>query len=462
MITQHYPALAYSGYRRYWFGSFASVGGTQLITLGQAWLVFELSGSALTLGYLGLAAALPNLLMTLFGGVVADRFDKRRVLMATSFSTMTALILLTLLDYAGQVQVWHVLLVAAFNSLITGLDWPTRSAIFPLLVERPAYMSAVALNAFIWQSTRMAIPALGGVLLAATDTWVVFALGAAGFLGMFLVLATLKVPHVASAPSPALQQIAQGLRFIRHTPIFINLLALSFAGSLLSMAYIQILPVFADVLGRGEAAYGTLLSAGGVGSVLGTLLTGGVEKRTTLGRLMVGCATASAVLLIGFAYAASAGLFYLSLALATCQSLFASAFMVMTMSVLQLKVPDTLRGRVMGIYSMGFSLVPLGGLLLGSLSEWSNPGTAVIIANIGYLLILVLLGWLQPRIRELNGNELIAVTEESNNGSPAPERAGSARQAGPEAAQPRNSTAQLPDERDPEETAREALGPSAR
>lgn len=430
LITQHYPALAYAGYRRYWLGSFASVGGTQLITLGQAWLVFELSGSALTLGYLGLAAALPNLLMTLFGGVVADRFDKRRIMMATSFSTMVALVALTVLDYAGQVQVWHVLLVAAFNSLITGLDWPTRSAIFPLLVERPAYMSAVALNAFIWQSTRMAIPALGGVLLAATDTWVVFALGAAGFLVMFLVLITLKVPHVASAPSPALQQIAQGLRFIRHTPIFMNLLALSFAGSLLSMAYIQILPVFADLLGRGEAAYGTLLSAGGVGSVLGTLLTGGVEKRAALGRLMVGCATASAILLIGFAVAASAGLFYLTLALATCTSVFASAFMVMTMSVLQLKVPDTLRGRVMGIYSMGFSLVPLGGLLLGSMSEWSSPGTAVVIANIGYLLILVSLGWLQPRIRSLNGAELVSEPTSSTASTvTAPRSKGSEQQA---------------------------------
>ena len=144
--------------------------------------------------------------MMIFGGVIADRFDKRRILMLTSIATALALVVLALLDFSEVVRVWHVLFIAALISLITGLDWPTRSALFPLLVERPAYMSAVALNAFIWQSTRMMIPALGGLLLAYTDTWVVFALGAAGFTVMFGVLASLHVPHIPcllyTSPSP--------------------------------------------------------------------------------------------------------------------------------------------------------------------------------------------------------------------------------------------------------------------
>ena len=158
-IVARYPALGFPLYRRYWLASFASVGATQLITLGQGWLIFELSGSAVQLGLLGAAAALPNILMTLAGGVIADRFDKRRILMCTSLATTLLLATLAWLDATDRVAVWHVLTVAALVSLITGLDWPVRVSLYPQLIERSAFMSAVALNSFIWQATRMAVPA---------------------------------------------------------------------------------------------------------------------------------------------------------------------------------------------------------------------------------------------------------------------------------------------------------------
>ena len=410
-ILARYPALGSPRYLRYWLGSFASVGATQLVTLGQGWVVFELSGSAFALGLLGLAASVPNILMTLFGGVIADRLDKRRVLMATSFSTAVALALLTVLDYTGSIAVWHILAIAAFNSAITGLDWPARSALFPLLVERPAYLSAVALNMFIWQSTRMALPALGGVILALTDSWVVFALGAGGFFTMFLVLSTLEVAHEASERRSALSELKEGLGYIVGTPLFGGLMLLSFSSSLLSTSYVQILPVFADLLGRGETAYGTLLSAGGIGSVLGTLLIGSGTERQNLGQWLLGCATVSALLLMGFALSASAGYYSITLAFATAAAFFSSCFMVLTMSVLQLLVPDRLRGRVMGLYTMGFALVPLGGLLLGTISAASTATTAVIVANAGFLLVLLLLGWRRPLIRGLAGERLVAAID---------------------------------------------------
>ena len=164
-ILELYPALGFALYRRYWFASFASVGATQIITLGQGWLIFELSGSALQLGVLGAAAAVPNILMTLIGGVIADRFDKRIILMSTSLTITFLLAALAWLDFSGTVQVWHVLTVAALVSLVSGLDWPTRVSIYTHLIDRSAFMSAVALNSFIWQSTRMAMPALGGVII---------------------------------------------------------------------------------------------------------------------------------------------------------------------------------------------------------------------------------------------------------------------------------------------------------
>ena len=119
-LLERYPALTYAPYRRYWFASFASVGATQLITLGQGWLIFELTGSALQLGLLGAAASVPNILMTLFGGVIADRFDKRQILRLTSAVITCLLVVLTVLDYSGLVQVWQVITIAALFSLITG------------------------------------------------------------------------------------------------------------------------------------------------------------------------------------------------------------------------------------------------------------------------------------------------------------------------------------------------------
>ena len=187
-VLQRYPALGFPRYRKFWFASLTSVGATQLITLAQGWLVFELSGSALQLGILGAAVAAPNIAMTLIGGVVADRFDKRLILVWTSGAIASLLALLAWLDYSDSVRVWHVLAVAAAVSLITGLDWPARVSIFPQLIDRPAFMSAVALNSIIWQATRMAMPALGGIIIAASDTWVLFVLGSCGFLIMMIVI----------------------------------------------------------------------------------------------------------------------------------------------------------------------------------------------------------------------------------------------------------------------------------
>jgi MFS family permease len=405
-ITQRYPALGFRLFRRYWLASFASVGATQLITLGQGWLIFKLTGSALQLGVLGAAAALPNIAMTLAGGVIADRFDKRRIMICTSLSISLLLALLAWLDFSGQVLVWHVLAIAATVSLITGLDWPARVSVYPLLVDRPAFMSAVALNAFIWQATRMAVPAAGGLIIAATDTWVVFALGAAGFLVMFAVVTSIPLRQLPPPDGSPWQQIREGVEFIWREELFRWLLLLTFVGMFFGQSFNQILPVFADLLESGETGYGYLLSAGGVGSVVGTLLIGGVHRYRRLGALMLGASGAAALLIMLFAAVALRGWFLPALAVAFAAAIFASVFMISSMTVLQLSVPDGLRGRVMGIHSMGFSLMPLGGLLLGSLADRLGASPAVWCAT-GVNLAFVLWVWAgRPLIRRLNGRTL--------------------------------------------------------
>ncbi len=408
-LLERYPALGFPRYRRYWLASFASIGATQLVTLGQGWLVFELSGSALTLGLLGAAAAVPNILMTLLGGVVADRFDRRRIMMATSLSITVLLGILAWLDYSGHVAVWHVLAVAGAISLITGLDWPARVSFYPQLVERHAFMSAVALNSFIWQATRMAIPALGGIVIALADaTWIVFALGAAGFAVMFAVISGLRVSAPPVATESALEQLREGISFIVREPLFRNLIGLTFVGMFFSQSYVQIMPVFADLLGSDERGYGALLSAGGVGSVVGTLLVGGVQKYRRLGALMLAGAAGSVLMVVLFALAASAQALYLTLLLAFAAAVFASVYMITSMTVLQLTVPDRLRGRVMGIHTIGYSLMPLGGLFIGSLAESTSAGFAVVAGSTVFALCIALVWAGVPRIRTLDGRALDA------------------------------------------------------
>jgi len=406
-VTERYPALDSPQFRRYWLASFASVGATQLVTLGQGWLIFELSGSALQLGVLGAAASIPNILVTLLGGVIADRFDRRLILMVTSLITGSLLAVLTLLDFTGVVTVWQVLLIAALISLVTGLDWPARASIFPLLLDRHAYMSGVALNAFIWQATRMAIPAAGGIVIAfANDTWPVFAAASVGFFVMYLVLLSIRVKVPPSATVSPLEQLKEGFRFILQTDLFRWLLGLTFVGMFFSQSYVQIMPVFADLLGTDERGYGYLLSAGGLGSVVGTLLIGSFQESRHLGRIMLAGAALSVLMLFGFAWASTHTNFPLALALVFLAAASASAFMIVSMTAMQLIVPDGLRGRVMGIHTIGYSLVPLGGLFLGALADSLGAGLALVAGGSIYLIAIGITTLTHRGIRNMDGGAL--------------------------------------------------------
>ena len=407
-ILVRYPAFAYPLYRRYWFASFASVGGTQLVALAQGWLVFKLTGSALDLGLLGAAAAVPNILMSLFGGVVADRFDKRKIILVTSVLTASLFFLLAILDASGVVRVWHVMTIAAATSLISGVEWPTRQALFPHLIERDGLLSAVALNSVLWQSTRMIMPALGGVLIAATSTAFLFTLAAFGFIVMFFVMLAIRLELPGTRGGSTLHQIQQGLDFITAHELFRWLILLSYAGMFFVSSYMQLMPAFAQRLDAGETGYGFLLSATGVGSVLGTLVIGGVQKTRSLGRVLLAGALMSGVSLYGFALAVQFGWYGLALLTAFASSVSASIFMISSMTVMQLEVPDALRGRVMGIHSITYSLMPLGGLLLGAIANETTLVTAVVFGASAFLAVTLTVAATRPQIRAIDGKTLAA------------------------------------------------------
>jgi MFS family permease len=409
-FTGRLSALRHRDYFRYWTGSFASVGATQLQTMAQGWLLYELTESAVALGYLGAAAAIPAIVMTLFGGAVADRFNKKHVLMLTSLLVTLAMAALALLDFTEAVRPWHIIGIAALVSFISGFDWPTRQAIFPTLIEREDMLSAVALNSIIWQSSRMIMPAIGGILIALIDTWLVFALCAGGFLSMFFVVSGLRIAVPTRAISQStLQQVSEGLGFIMREKLFLLYFSLTYAGMFFGMSHMQLMPAFAALLGVGEASYGLLLSATGVGSLVGTLLVGYFQHSRRLPQIILANAAASAIAVYLFAFAAAkAGSLVFAYPLALFAiflvSMFSSMFMICSMTVLQLKVPDQLRGRVMGIYGITYSLMPLGGLLAGWLASQSSAPVAIVIGASMYLLIIVSITTTQPQLRQVTSD----------------------------------------------------------
>ncbi len=373
------------------------------------------------LGYLGAASAIPAIIMTLFGGALADQLNKKTVLMVTSISVALLLLILGILDATQLVTAWHVIIIAGIISFISGFDWPTRQAIFPHLIAREDMMSGVALNSIIWQSCRMVMPAVGGIIIAYTETWVIFVLCAAGFFTMFIVISGLKVdlPVVRQIGKSTLQQITEGIRFILTERIFLVLISMSYLGMFFVSSYMQLMPAFSDLLGAGEAGYGYLISITGVGSVVGTILVGSVQESRRLGFAILGAAFFSGSFVFLFSVA-TGPLVYLSFAYPLAMvsafiiSLFSAVFMITSMTVLQLRVPDDVRGRVMGLHGITYSLMPLGGLLTGFIATLTSAPVGISISAGVYLLIVILITISQRSIREIDGSKLTHLASRSS------------------------------------------------
>ena len=398
-----FDALSSAPYRRFGLGSIASVGSTQLYFIAMAWLVFELSNSPLDLGLLGAATAVPNILATLIGGLVADRVNRRTILILTTGISTVLMLLLAALDATGLVRVWHVLLISGLLGLVQGFDFPARSSIFPSLIEPKQMLSAVALNSLLWQGSRMIFPAIGGILIALTDTSLIFVLCGLGFITMLMVLCWLEVVQVIQAKADPWHEFKEGLRFVLHHRLFLTLILLTWISMFFGTSYIQIMPIFADILQSGERGYGLLISATGVGSVAGNLFISRFQQSRRLGLMMLSCAALAPFSLIGFSLVAGtlanvAGAFWLASLFAVMTAAFSSVFLVSSMTVLQLKVPDKLRGRVMGIHSITWSMIALGGLIAGALASKFSAPVAVVI---GAVIVLSSVIWVTIRKLEL-------------------------------------------------------------
>ncbi len=396
-----FAALAAPNYRLYWVGLILYVLGYRAEYVTSAWLVWELTQDPLFLGYLGLAQGAPLVLLQLFGGVLADRFDRLRMLIVSQLFTALTLVLVFALTAAGQASVEYLLVLSALSSVFRAFDEPSRMALIPQLIDRERLPNAVALGSVPWQAGRIVGPSITGVLIAAFGGAVGFGLAALASCAALGLYSRVRVR--AAAPRGAgqsfLQELLEGLSFVGRNFLFASLIGLALSNSLFGTAYVALLPIYADeYFAAGSSGYGALQAAHGVGAVIGTFAIASIAHRLRRrGRvLLVGGAIFGLFLML---FSQSPTLL-LALVALTLAGLSATFYLTLTNTILQQEVPDQLRGRVMSLYGLCWNLIPIGRLLAGVLAAAVDARFAILFGGAMVTAITVLLA-LSRRLRAL-------------------------------------------------------------
>ncbi len=400
-LLRTFIALRHRNFRLFWFGQLISLTGTWMQTIGQAWLVLELTHSAWLLGVVGALQFLPVMLLSLFGGVMADRFPKRKVLLFTQSFAMLQAAILWILIATGQVRIWQVLVLAALLGLNNSLDMPTRQAFVVEMVGREDLPNAIALNSSLFNMARIVGPGLGGLIIAWLGVAPLFLLNAISFIAVIVGLALINMRDLyAQAKYPALKQetakqstlqsLREGLAYVAHTPSVLLIIAVIGVISLFGINFNIILPLFAtDVLHAGPEGFGFLSSAFGLGSLLSALWLAWGNNRPSIQRLLSG-ALAFCALEIFFAIS---HLYLLSLVLIASVGFAQIAFTATANTTLQTVAPDHLRGRVMSVYMLVFAgTIPFGGLFTGGLANLFGAPIALLIGA-SLSMIAAIAGW---------------------------------------------------------------------
>lgn len=397
-----FSALRYRDFRLLWFGLVVSNTGSWAQMVAQGWLVYLLTGSPLALGLVGFVRAVPVLAFSLFAGALADRVERRRILLVTQSIVMLLSFLLGTLTLLQVVQVWHVLLIAFLSAVAFAFDTPSRQSLVPDLVGKDDLVNALGLQSVAFNLAGVVGPALAALIIEQVGIAGAFYLNAASFLAVIAAL-LLMAPRPQRTPlarAGLLRNVAEGLRFIIRERALLGLVLLLTALSLLGRPFIQLLPVFArDVLQAGATGLGTLNALAGAGSLVGALAVAAFQSFRQRGLLLLIAAGVFSVALIAFASSTS---YALSLALCLVLGCSTTFFQVNTNSMLQANSPAALRGRVVSIYTlimMGF--MPLGSMLLGSIGQVLGVPLTLAIAGAIILAVVVLIGVGVPRVRTL-------------------------------------------------------------
>ena len=379
-------------------GQLISLIGTWMQSAAQLWLVYKMTGSAALLGVFGFANQVPILFLAPVGGYVGDRYNRHHGVIATQAVSMVLAFALAALTFAEAITVWELILIAFLVGIVNAFDVPIRQAFLVQMVVKEDLPNAIALNSSIFNGARVIGPALAGFALAWKGPGWCFLLNGFSFLAVLAALLAMRLPKMiakAVQGSP-FQNFIQGFRFaMGDLPIRSALILLSML-SLLGLQYSVFLPIFAnDVLHRGAKGFGLLMSAAGVGAVLGALYFAGRTSYRGLARWIAGMALLCGVGLVLFS---QSRVFWVSSVVLLFVGFAATVQMAATNTIVQSRVPDELRGRVMAVYAMMFMGVqPVGSLIAGGIANHLGApytlgifGTLVIAGGLVFLFRVAL------------------------------------------------------------------------
>lgn len=401
-ILEAISALRHRNYRLYWFGQLFSVLAQNMEHVAQGWLVLELTNSPLALGVTGLAHALPTITLTLVGGAIADRADRRRIMIASQTGTALMFLTIAVLVLTGLAALWHVMVLAFISGSIRAFDRPSRMALLPQMVPREDIPNAVAIGGTIWQLCRLVGPAAAGILIylfGVGPTFIACCLASFTAVSLWLSIHAVQ-PALAASGGGLLKNMMEGVNFIRKNELYYTLMGMTFFNSVFGMSYLILMPVFArDILQVGSQGFGFLQTAGGAGALIGTLLVATFSDPRRLPLQAARGATLFGALLLLFAFSR---LYPLSLALAFVLGMVSQFYITAINTVLQLNLPEQLRGRVMGVHGLTWDLMPVGGMIAGTIAEFAGAPAAV---AVGAVFVAGLGLWVMPIAPRFSGIE---------------------------------------------------------
>jgi MFS family permease len=408
-LRHTFRALRHRNFRLFISGQLISLIGTWMEQTAMGWLVYQLTNSTFLLGAVAAAGSAPMLFFSMWGGSLADRHPKRSILVMTQTAAMFFAFVIATLVWLGHVRPWQIIAIATLNGIAMGFDMPARQAFIIEMTSREDLLNAISLNSSIFNGARLLGPAIAGFTLARTSAAVCFFINGASFIAVIISLLLMRLPahkqvvHTGSAGAHALG----GLSYVWNHARVLTILTLFGVVGIFGWSYAVLMPAFArDVLHLGADGYGAMLSASGCGALFGALAIASFGQRFRPRVIALNGVWFFSVMLLLFAFTRN---FHLALIVLALASFGMMLFFSTSNTTVQQIVPDEMRGRVMGVWSVIFgAMIPLGGLEAGTLARWVGaPATITFGAVVCAIAALVTL--IVVRRRESSEQEAKAV-----------------------------------------------------
>jgi len=405
-MSDAFASLKFRDFRFLVLGQFGSSMGMWMDQVARGWLIYEMTGSPFLLGLAGALKAAPMLFLSIFAGVIADRYSRKKLMMMSQAVSVALHLILAILIVTHAVQVWHVLTTALLLGIAQVFDQPARSVMVSDLVDSKHLNNAISLNSVAFNISRTLGPSIAGLAVAVTGA------GGSYFVQAFVYLLTIFfTAHITEPPKEKralesgqarnnmMQDMLVGFKYIKSDKIIIALLLVGLVPTLLAQPYQSLMPIFAkDILKVGPQGFGLLLGFTGVGSIIGALYAGTLSKGRALGSNLLVLATAFGGLLVVFAFSP----FYaLSISLLVGIGFTQTGYNVLNNTLVQTHSPAELRGRIMGVYFLDRGMMPLGTLLAGAMAGWIGAPHTVSILGASCAVLVVAIAVLIPKMRRI-------------------------------------------------------------